>query len=97
LHLRRRKRLNEVEPNGLQRKRIEKLYTILDAANAAGDDDKAFLEVAAEAIQCDIVIEVHKLLGEKLLPIFLDRSDLAVIMQHSEFVPAFVCLSVAFT
>ncbi len=86
-----------MERNGPQGKRIEKLCTVLDAANAAGDDDKVFLEVAAEAIQCDVVVEVHKLLGERLLPVFLDPSDLSVIMQHSEFVPAFSCLSVAFT
>ncbi len=81
--------------NSLQGKRIERLHTILDATNAAGDDDKMFLKAAAEAIQCDIVIEVHKLLSEKLLPIFLDRSDLSVIMQHSEFVHALSCLSTA--
>ena len=85
---------NEVERTDPQLRRIEKLRALLEAASAAGDNENAFSAAAAEAIECDVVIEIHKLLVGNLIPMHLDRSDLATILKHTEYARAVVSLCV---
>ena len=85
---------NEVEQTDPQLRRIEKLRVLLEAASAAGDNEKAFSAAAAEAIECDVVIEMHKLLVGNLIPMHLHRSDLATILKHTEYARAVVLLCV---
>jgi len=83
---------NEVQQTDPQCRRIEKLRALLEAESAAGDNENAFSAAAAETIECDVVIEEHKLLVGKLIRMHLDRSDLATILKHTEYVRARLCI-----
>ncbi len=64
---------------------LDKCLQQLEVAKTRGN--KALYSAArAACVECDVVIKMHQqLLGDKLLPMRLERSDLNAILKRSEY------------
>ena len=69
-----------------EHRRLKALDQCLQQVEATCGNDALCSAAKAACVECDVVIKMHQqLLGDKLLPMRLERSDLDAILKRSEY------------